>query len=75
MGRSGDKLAAGVAVAVTIDDGRALGVDPMPVHTGKHDPMHSWLKLCLDLPGFSGERLAHFPSLSLEGDRALEVER
>ena len=29
----------------------------------------------LDLPGFSGERLAHFPGLSLEGDGALEAER
>ena len=29
----------------------------------------------VDLPGFSGERLAHFPCLSLEGDGALEAER
>lgn len=29
----------------------------------------------LDLPGFRGERLAHFPGLSLEGDGALEAER
>ena len=29
----------------------------------------------LDLPGLCGERLAHFPGLSLEGDLALEVER
>ena len=29
----------------------------------------------LDLPGFYGERLAHFLCLSLEGDRALEAER
>ena len=29
----------------------------------------------LDLPGFCGERLAHFPGLSLEGDGALEAER
>ena len=30
---------------------------------------------CLDLPGFCGERLAHFLGLSLEGDGALEAER
>lgn len=29
----------------------------------------------MDLPGFFGERLAHFPGLSLEGDGALEAER
>ena len=29
----------------------------------------------VDLPGFFGERLAHFPGLSLEGDGALEAER
>ena len=29
----------------------------------------------LDLPGFCGERLAHFPGFSLEGDWALEAER
>lgn len=29
----------------------------------------------VDLPGFCGERLAHFPGLSLEGDGALEAER
>lgn len=29
----------------------------------------------VDLPGFSGERLAHFPGLSLEDDWALEAER
>ena len=29
----------------------------------------------LDLPGFCGERLAHLPGLSLEGDGALEAER
>ena len=29
----------------------------------------------LDLPGFCGERLAHFRGLSLEGDGALEAER
>jgi hypothetical protein len=28
-----------------------------------------------DLPDFCGERLAHFPGLSLEGDGALEAER
>ena len=32
-------------------------------------------RLRLDLPGFCGERLAHFPGLSLEGDGALEAER
>jgi hypothetical protein len=31
--------------------------------------------LKLDLPGFCGERLAHFAGLSLEGDGALEAER
>ncbi len=31
--------------------------------------------LVVDLPGFCGERLAHFPCLSLEGDGALEAER
>jgi hypothetical protein len=30
---------------------------------------------CVDLPEFCGERLAHFPNLSLEGDGALEAER
>ena len=30
---------------------------------------------CMDLPGFCGERLAHFPCLLLEGDGALEAER
>lgn len=29
----------------------------------------------VDLPGFCGERLAHFPGLSLEGDWAFEAER
>ena len=29
----------------------------------------------VDLPGFSGERLAHFPCHSLVGDGALEAER
>ena len=29
----------------------------------------------LDLPDYCGERLAHFPGLSLEGDGALEAER
>lgn len=29
----------------------------------------------LDLPGFCGERLAHFLGLPLEGDGALEAER
>ncbi|MBN2630143.1 MAG: hypothetical protein JXR75_06355 [Rhodobacteraceae bacterium] len=29
----------------------------------------------LDLPGYCGERSSHFPSVSLEGDGALEVER
>ena len=29
----------------------------------------------VDLPGFCGERLAHFLGLSLEGDGALEAER
>jgi hypothetical protein len=29
----------------------------------------------VDLPDFCGERLAHFPDLSLEGDGALEAER
>lgn len=33
------------------------------------------LACALDLPGFCGERLAHFPCLSLEGDGALEAER
>lgn len=32
-------------------------------------------KTSLDLPGFCGERLAHFLGLSLEGDGALEAER
>lgn len=32
-------------------------------------------KSFLDLPGFCGERLAHFAGLSLEGDGALEAER
>ena len=31
--------------------------------------------LALDLPGFCGERLAHFAGFSLEGDGALEAER
>ena len=31
--------------------------------------------LSLDLPGFGGERLAHFPGLPLEGDWALEADR
>lgn len=29
----------------------------------------------VDFLGFCGERLAHFPDLSLEGDGALEAER
>ncbi|MBV0914179.1 hypothetical protein [Anianabacter salinae] len=29
----------------------------------------------VDLPGFRGERLAHFERPSLEGDGALEAER
>lgn len=29
----------------------------------------------LDLPGFCGERLPHFPGLSLDGYGALEAER
>lgn len=29
----------------------------------------------VDLPGFGGERLAHFASPSLEGNGALEAER
>ena len=33
------------------------------------------MKAIMDLPGFCGERLAHFPGLSLEGDWALEAER
>jgi hypothetical protein len=33
------------------------------------------LKDTLALPGFCGERLTHFPGLSLEGDWALEAER
>ncbi len=37
--------------------------------------VHPFASTALDLPGFCGERLAHFPGLSLEGDGALEAER
>jgi transposase len=33
------------------------------------------LATALDFPGFCGERLAHFPGLSLEGDGALKAKR
>ncbi|MEO9962830.1 MAG: tyrosine-type recombinase/integrase [Nisaea sp.] len=36
---------------------------------------HTKIESTVDLPGFCGERLAHFPGVSLEGDGALEAER
>ena len=57
-----------------------------PDKTDYRDPYDEWRNFdrlargvitngVLDLPGFCGERLAHFPGLSLEGDGALEAER
>ena len=44
------------------------GISVLCIHDGFIVPY-------LDLPGFCGERLAHLPRLSLEGDGALEAGR
>ena len=48
-------------------------VPEAPVEALDEAPRHG--PRTVDLPGFCGERLAHFPCLSLEGDGALEAER
>ncbi len=57
------------------------GLDVVVSATGEFTPTPvlprriTGIQVKMDLPGFCGERLAHFPGLSLEGDGALEAER
>jgi hypothetical protein len=53
------------SIEVEFESDTAPTVTSHPIHRSKD----------VDLPGFCGERLAHFPGVSLEGDGALEAER
>ena len=66
--------------SIEVDHGGRLstmgGVRALVVVEGDPAPdADPCLRPGLDLPGFCGERLAHFPYLTLEGDGALEAER
>ncbi|WP_146111611.1 hypothetical protein [Defluviimonas denitrificans] len=56
-----------------------VGLIELQMDDGEYDALtastSSWNKRSVDLPGFCGERLAHFTGLSLEGDGALVAER